>query len=577
PAAATDDERANLLKWARGIDVLDENGDGSITDARKSIGDPLHSEPQLIAYGGTDASPDISIFMSDNQGYLHAFNATDGTEQFAFIPQELLPNLNAFFTGSGGYVNRPYGMDGPITAWVNDANNNGRILNNGTPEAGEFVYLYAGMRRGGSNYYALDVTDRSKPLLKFAIKGGTGAYAELGQTWSRAIRAKIRIGGADKDVLIFSGGYDPDVDRGVDSAITESSRGRALFVADARTGALLWWASSNSGASVVVPEMKYSIPASPRAIDLDGDGRVDRIYLADTGGQVFRVVLGKDGDGIPSLSKASISRIAALAGTTAKSARRFYATPDIALITKGVGKPFLSVSLGSGFHEHPLAQVNDDRFYILRDPELDNESVCKTGDTDCTPLFIGGDSDLYDATANLAGSSDATATKKAKVDIAAKQGLYIRLTDSAGSLTGEKVMSDATTFEGQVLFTTYQPGAAAGNPCAAITGLSRLYQISVTDATPVQPLNQAPDTLNDGSLTLTREDRSRSLKQGGLPPNPTILFPAISSRIASDGSRKVCTGSACLPDQVLACVGAECFPPGIKIETVKTFWQDLEE
>ncbi|MGH8504426.1 MAG: pilus assembly protein, partial [Stenotrophobium sp.] len=573
PATATAADRTTLLQWARGIDVLDENGDGSTTDARKTMGDPLHAEPQLITYGGTDANPDISIFMGDNQGYLHAFNATDGTEQFAFIPPELLPNLNTYFTDSGTYLTRPYGMDGPITAWINDANGNGQILSGGTPESGEFAYIYAGMRRGGRNYYALDVTNRSKPLLKFEIKGGTGAYTELGQTWSRAIHARIRVGGADKDVLIFSGGYDPSEDGGENSAVTPDSIGRGLFVADANTGALLWWAGHDAPADPVhpnisVPDMQYSIPASPRPIDMDNDGRVDRIYLADTGGQVFRVVLGKDSNGIPSLSNASVQKIAALSGATAATAQRFFQTPDIALITENTTTPFLSVSLGSGFHEHPLSQVNQDRFYVLRDPEISNDSICAAGSTTCTPLFINGAADLYDATDNLAGSATATTAAQAHADIQAKKGLYITL--GAGTLTGEKVMSEATTFDNKVLFASFQPGVSSGNACSATQGLSRLYEISVTDATPTDPLSQDP---NATPTALTTADRAKSLKQGGLPPNPTILFPSISSQIGSDGQNHVCTGSSCLPNQALVCVGAECFNPGLNIDTTKTFWQ----
>ncbi|MGH8460241.1 MAG: VWA domain-containing protein [Stenotrophobium sp.] len=546
PSGATSADRTRLLQWARGIDVLNPNNP---TGARKSLGDPLHSEPLLITYGGTDANPDISIFMGDNQGYLHAFNASTGAEQFAFIPPELLTNLYSIYSGSGSYLTRTYGVDGPITASVSGAS----------------VSLYAGMRRGGSSYYALDVSDRSKPLLKFVIKGGSGGYAELGQTWSRAIPAKIRIGGMNKNVLIFSGGYDPGAEGDADSAITAGSRGRALFVADAATGELLWWAGNDALATpdIVVPEMKYAIPASPRPVDLDGDGLVDRIYLADTGGQVFRVVLEKDGSKIPSLSNARVQRIAALAGTTARTARRFYATPDIALIAKDTVKPYLSVSVGSGFHEHPLAQTNEDRFYILHDPDVDNAST--------SDFFVDGDADLYDATANLAGSADAVKARKAHVDIKAKKGLYITL-GGGTTITGEKVMSEATTFDNQVLFATYQPGVSAGNACSAATGLSRLYQIRVSDATPTQPFSQP--TPDDGLLTA--EDRARALKQGGLPPNPVILFPSISSTVAADGSNKVCIGSACLPDQALICVGAECFQPGLKIKTTKTFWRHVE-
>ena len=58
-----------------------------------------------------------------------------------------------------------------------------------------------------------------------------------------------------------------------------------------------------------------------------------------------------------------------------------------------------------------------------------------------------------------------------------------------------------------------------------------------------------------------RADRNRSLKQGGLPPNPTLLFPSISSYVGTDGTRTVCTGSQCLPNQALLYTGRDILQP----------------
>lgn len=555
PATATATDRTNLIAWATGVDVLDENGNGVTTDARKTMGDPLHSEPALITYGGTDASPDIGIYMGTNIDGLHAFNASTGAEYWAFLPKELLSNLYTFYTDSGSYLTRPYGFDGPISSWVNDGGD-------GVISGSDTAYLYAGLRRGGRSYYALDVTNRSTPKLMFQIAGGSGDYNELGQTWSRAIHAKIRINATNKDVLIFTGGYDPAEDGRSGQALAADGQGRALFVADATTGALLWWAGYDDGThhpNLAISTMNYSIPGSPKAVDMDGDGLVDRIYFADNGGQVFRIILGKDSTGVASLSNATGSRIAALAGTTVATARRFYNAPDVALITQNTSTPFVAVSLGSGFHEHPLLQENSDRFYILRDPDVTNNNP--------SSFFVNGDADLYDATNNLAGSSNATTASQARVDISNKKGLYITL--GAGTMTGEKVMTESTTVNNQVIFATFQPNVST-TQCSATQGLSRLYQISVTDATPTQPLS------GTSSTTLTTADRSKNLKQGGLPPNPTILFPSIGTTLNTDGTKSTCIGSNCLPDQAMICVGAECFQSGLNLVTQKTSWRRVE-
>ena len=190
PLIGNDAYKYSLLSWAIGKDVFDDDGDDDDTDDRREMGDPLHAEPALIQYGllqdGTTA--DVVAYVATNDGYLHAFDGNTGVENFAFVPKELLPKLQYIFndTGANG---KAYGLDGNVMAWINDANGDGDLL-----DTGEHVYLYFGMRRGGKYIYSLDVTDRHVPKLRWIIEGGTGDYAELGQTWSAPNIEKIKTG-----------------------------------------------------------------------------------------------------------------------------------------------------------------------------------------------------------------------------------------------------------------------------------------------------------------------------------------------------------------------------------------------
>jgi type IV pilus assembly protein PilY1 len=151
------------------------------------------------------------LYVATNEGYLHAINTADGSEVFSFMPQELLSNLPTLYDDASG--SKVYGVDGPIGVWFNDKNKTGLLFDtSGNLDSDEHVYLYVGMRRGGNNYYALDVTDRSNPKLKWIINGGSGDFAELGETWSKPIVTKVKLNGTSKDVLIFGGGYDPGHD-----------------------------------------------------------------------------------------------------------------------------------------------------------------------------------------------------------------------------------------------------------------------------------------------------------------------------------------------------------------------------
>jgi len=111
------------------------------------------------------------------------------------------------------------------------------------------------------------------------------------------------------------------------------------------------------------------------------------------------------------------------------------------------------------------------------------------------------------------------------------------------------------------MFATYIPGArSTGSACQASSGTSRFYLMSVVDGRPVRNfdgLGTDDPTTKDVDESLTTADRYDELNQGGLPPNPTILFAAT-------------TGT--LPDKPIVCVGSECLDPGFTIASEKTYW-----
>ena len=80
--AANATERTAVLDFVRARD-----------DER--IGDPMHSVPQVVTYGGTAAAPIDVAFVATNDGFLHAVNTADasGAELWSFVPQELLSRL----------------------------------------------------------------------------------------------------------------------------------------------------------------------------------------------------------------------------------------------------------------------------------------------------------------------------------------------------------------------------------------------------------------------------------------------------------------------------------------------------
>jgi len=89
---AGDNEGKNkLVQFVHGLDSYDENGNGDTTEKRDWIlGAFLHSRPMVIHY----ATRSI-IFVGSNDGMLHAFDDSDGTELWGFVPPNLFTKLQA--------------------------------------------------------------------------------------------------------------------------------------------------------------------------------------------------------------------------------------------------------------------------------------------------------------------------------------------------------------------------------------------------------------------------------------------------------------------------------------------------
>ncbi len=176
-----------MISWASGVDVEDEDGDGSSTDTRPWIlGDMLHSAPLTINYGAlgsfTQANPDLRLVVGTNAGFLHMFGTSDGVEDWAFFPKELAPVLAKRLDNqvSNKHV---YGIDATPVAYIKDVNNDGTI----SAAAGDKVFVYVGLRRGGRAYYALDLSVPDSPKFKWMIDNNTTGFSELGQSWSEPV------------------------------------------------------------------------------------------------------------------------------------------------------------------------------------------------------------------------------------------------------------------------------------------------------------------------------------------------------------------------------------------------------
>lgn len=537
-----DPARGAVIDFMRGIDVADANGDGRTDDAHNRIGDPLHASPVSVVYGGADGDGDggdAVVFFGTNDGYLHAVDPETGVEKWAFVPPEFLADQVRLLENATA-SSKHYGIDGDLSVHV-IGGEDGEI----DPGDGDAVHLYFGLRRGGTSYYALDVTDPDAPSVLWQLDEDD--LPGVGQSWSRPVPTRIAVDdpgqNEDERVVVFGGGYDETQDN--HTASTDDI-GNAVYVVDALSGELLWH-GGRSGGTKRFADMRYSMPADVKVVDLDGDGRADRMYAADMGGQVWRfdVSHGNTPSGLVNGGVIAQLGSAAHASPSAAETRRFYYAPDVALVNRG-GRSFVHVGIGSGYRAHPNSTDNEDRFYALRDHEPFRQLSQSEFDTRA-PIT---EDDLTDVTDDLDAAPEAGGA-----------GWYLRLA------TGEKVLAEARTFNNEVFFTTFTPGEPDANDCVPRLGTNRLYNVSLFNGAPPPRQETSVDddeaSVSDGDGELTAADRSREFA-GSIASGVSFLFPSPDD---PDG----CSGEDCAPPP-LACVDLFCFPTGFGNAPIRTYW-----
>ncbi len=177
PATAPDGLGEQRLAFLRG----ERTQEGKLFRKRGGVlGDSVHSTPIHVgsAFHAGPASRPSVIYVGANDGMLHAFNAADGRELFAYIPAALFSSLNRL--SGPDYVHQAY-VDGPASFGEITINNANKTV------------LVSGMGGGAQGVFALDISDP----LRFADHGALWEFTDrdddmMGNVTTRPQIAKLR-------------------------------------------------------------------------------------------------------------------------------------------------------------------------------------------------------------------------------------------------------------------------------------------------------------------------------------------------------------------------------------------------
>jgi type IV pilus assembly protein PilY1 len=390
----------------------------------------------------TKARTFATVFTAANDGMLHAFNADDGQELWAYVPRVTM--------------NKLYKLSSTTYA------TNHQFTTDGAPEVADVYFggawhtvLVAGYNGGGRGYYALDITDPANPRQLWEICADAAVCSNvqpnLGLTFGNPQFGML----ADGTWAVFlTSGYNNVP--GTDNVNTGDGRGR-LYVINVQTGALLQEIQTDTTDNTGTPSGLAKITAITE--DPQTDPRITYIYGGDNQGRLFRfdftgsgggtvMKLGDAGPLQPITTRPDVT-LCAIEGTDgSKTAQR--------VVLFGTGR-LLDVPDTTNTDVQSLYLLKDEGALVaLRGGAMEKQTLVKTS---------GGNTNVYEIT-------------EAKADLRVKAGWYFDWALNAG----ERMNIDPRIVSGVANVVTNMPTSSSS---CSVGGTSNAYAVDVCNGSGV--------------------------------------------------------------------------------------------
>jgi type IV pilus assembly protein PilY1 len=461
--------------------------------------DPTAATKRYSDFRGAQASRPGVVYVGANDGMLHGFDATDGQETIAYVPDAVFENLNQ----------------------LTDPGYNHRYYVNGSPIYGDAFFggdwrsvIVGTLAGGGQGVFGLDVTDPSSlteaNANQIVLWEFTDADdADLGFTYGPAVIVKTHDAG--RWAAIFGNGYNNTVADGNPSLLGEA----VLYVVDIQTGALIRKINTGRGTATSSDGTTPNGLASPAVIDADGDFIADYVFVGDLQGNMWKFDIT---DPSPTNWGPPTAGVPLFTATDASSQPQpITVQPEV--LNHPTGENGFMVYFGTGKFiedgDNATTGTQTQTFYGIWDEMGTTPGAHATvNNTKLQTQLISTDTASGGQTVRLITNNTITAWGTGAGD---HMGWKVDLPSA-----GEKAVTNPIALGDRMLFTTLIP---LDSPCP-FGGTGFLMEISIVNGGP--PLESVFDLDGDGEFDINDLSTGGGIVAGvnpdiGVLPQPAIL------------------------------------------------------
>jgi type IV pilus assembly protein PilY1 len=350
----------NYLKGDRSNEINGTNVNQYYRLRTHVLGDAINAEP-LIVNG--------MVYQATNDGMIHAFNETNGSEVWAYVPSQNIPSLGNLSLRT---YNHQYFVDGTPIAGVYDKS------------SGDKTLLVGGLGAGSFGYYAVDVTTPTVPVAKWEFPKNSNDAKNGGLTSISKPRIIATKDSSHPYVVVVVSGYNNGSGT-VGGVVQSGGDGKGhIWILDPASGNTIKEMVTSAG-STSAPVGLSTFAAY--VADATADNRVSYMYGGDELGNVWKI----DTTG-NSIGSWTISKFAAIG-------RPITVKPEIS--TTSLGNPIILFGTGRLFGSTDLVNTDIQGFYAIQDWRQATATTIVP--TDLTKLDASG-GDAQDRVISLTGA-----------------------------------------------------------------------------------------------------------------------------------------------------------------------------